>query len=196
MDQPDCRRCSIRDNCVRLRLSVALTWEILNLSFLQLLSHRPPVWLFLKPSAPFTSHDAHKLTAFTALYLHTLVREVAIMPPCWRQPWSFWVFHPSICLSVRMQKQTSVCLDAGREFPQILHKSATYIHIDYELAWLDWVDMVKVQRSGSQIMFLPLLQNTFYKFLLTPPKSSPYASLDRHGCSSTTGWQRQTPTRW
>lgn len=111
MDQPDCRRCSIRDNCVRLRLSVALTWEVLNPSFRQLLSHRPPVWLFLKPSAPFTSHDAHKLTAFTALYLHTLVREVAIMPPYWGQPWSFWVFHPSICLSLCTQRLTSVCLE-------------------------------------------------------------------------------------
>lgn len=63
---------SIRDNCVRRWLSVALTWEILNLNSLQLLPHRPPVWLFLKPSAPFLSHDANKLTGFTPLYRHTL----------------------------------------------------------------------------------------------------------------------------
>lgn len=60
---------SIRDNCVRRWLSAALTWEILNLSSLQLLPHGPPLWLFLKtPSAPFPSHDATQLTCFTPLY--------------------------------------------------------------------------------------------------------------------------------
>lgn len=127
---------SIRDNCVRRWLSVALTWEILNLSFLQLLSHRPPVWLFLKPSAPFTSHDATKLTAFTALYHHTLVCGVAIMPLCWRQKWIFWVF-PSINLFVctHADKRLSVCLE---RFEGISSNLAQRRHL-YELAWLDWL---------------------------------------------------------
>lgn len=71
---------SIRDNCVRWWLSAALTWEILNLSFLQLCSHRPPMWLFLKPSAPFLSRDAAKLTVFFfLLYRHTLACKVVIV---------------------------------------------------------------------------------------------------------------------
>lgn len=70
---------STGDNCVRRWLSVALTWEILNLSSLQLLPPRPPMWLFLKPSAPFPSHDAAKLTGVTPLYRHTSARKVVIV---------------------------------------------------------------------------------------------------------------------
>lgn len=69
---------SIRNDCVRWWMSVAVTWEILNLSSLPLL-HRPPLWLFLKPSTPFPSHDTTKMTGFTPLYCHSFACKVVIV---------------------------------------------------------------------------------------------------------------------
>lgn len=72
---------SIRDNCVQWLLSVALTWEILNLSSLQLHSRRPPMWLFLKQYPHHSLSWCHKTDSvfFFLLHCHTLACNVVIV---------------------------------------------------------------------------------------------------------------------